>query len=494
MTLAIAVAPSALVFAGALFALVFDALGWRKTAVGAVVISCGAASGVGVWTGLSFDSRPVPDLPSLFATGGAFSNTAGIVYALAALSVLGGARRLAATDNGGQLASLTAFCAAAAGVLLAAVDLLALVVALEAVALSGYALVAGGRARRSDEAAMKYFIQGAVATGLLVYAVAILFGMYGGNLVLPEIGFSVDRLGGRAALTALALLLAAFAFKLGAFPFHSWAPDAYETAPPSMAGFLATGPKLAVLLSAFVVFPVMVFRGLAFAQPAALLFAALAVASILFGNLGGLKQLSYTRMLAYSGIAQVGYALVAFAALFGVPATDPRDAFPVLLFGVVYALAAVGAFLGAEAVRSADESWDGSVAGMAGLGRSRPALAAALTACLLSLTGIPLTAGFWGKFEVFASAVGGDWQSLAVIGVLGSVVSFGYYGSVIKAMYLDDSVARVREPADEADGTGSIDRLAEGTVMAAAIAVLVIGVVPFFTGLGLLERLLSLAM
>jgi NADH-quinone oxidoreductase subunit N len=268
-----------------------------------------------------------------------------------------------------------------------------------------------------------------------------------------------------AAIAAMVLILAAVSFKLAAFPFHSWAPDAYETASAPVAAFLASAPKLAALASGSVL-----LMGVFGTQWPRLvpLAAALAVASIVFGNLGALKQVSLRRMLAYSGIAQVGYALVAFA-------SGGRG--QLLIFGVTYTIAAAGAFIAAEAADGGPGA-DGSIASLAGLGATRPVVAASLAVCLLSLTGIPLTAGFWGKVAVFGSATtsGSPYWWLAIVGVLGSVVSFGYYGGVLRVVYLDTT-----------DTTGSTDttersRLPVTAAVMAAALVLALGVAPLFWG------------
>ena len=488
----LALAPTWVALAGVVLALTHDAFGRSRAALAVGAVSLAAAAALAGW--LAVTSEPIRVFGAL-AAGRGFSGVAAIVYALGALSLVAGMRGLSESGGGGQVSALTVLCAAAAALLPASVDLLVTIIALEAVALTGYALVSSARGRRSDEAAMKYFIQGAVATGLTVYALSVLYGLYGGHLFLPDLGAALAETGGRPALTAMALLLAAFAFKLGAFPFHSWAPDAYETASPSVAAFLATGPKVGALGAALLVFPSFVFGDAAFTPSALALFSALAVASIVFGNLTGLKQTSYARMLAYSGIAQVGYALVGFAALHGMAPENPRAATAVLVFAMAYGIAAAGAFLAAQAVRAAMPAWDGTIAGLAGLGAARPVLAASLAVCLLSLTGIPLTAGFWGKFLVFGDVVASQHAWLAVVGVLGSVVSFGYYGGTIRAVYLEDKPALLPVAVGAARAeAGQPDRLAEAVVVLIALVVLAIGIVPLFTDLAFLGRLLALPM
>ena len=482
--------PLWLALGGAVLALAADAFERPRVGVGAATLALVAAAGTAGWMAFALDPQPVF---GLFAVGRGFSGIPAVIYAVAAAALLGGAGALEDSRNAGQVAALTAFSASAAALLPTSLDLLVTVIALEAVALTAYGLVSSAGSRRSDEAAMKYFLQGAVATGLTVYALSVLFGLYGGQLYLPSLGQALAVSGGRPALTALALLLAAFAFKLGAFPFHSWAPDAYETAAPPTAAFIATAPKLGALAAAVMVFPGLVFGDPQFGESAVALFAALAIASVVFGNLVGLKQISYARMLAYSGIAQVGYALVGFAALHRLSSGGGGTSSGIVVLGAAYTVAAAGAFLGAQAIRAFMPDWDGTVAGLAGLGQGRPALAASLAVCLLSLTGIPLTAGFWGKFLVFGDAVASDMAWLAILGVMGSVVSFGYYGGVIHAMYLEDApvLLPVGVGAARAED-GRPDVLAEWVVAALALVVLAIGVVPLFTGLEFLGRFLSL--
>ncbi|MDO8915898.1 MAG: proton-conducting transporter membrane subunit, partial [Coriobacteriia bacterium] len=324
--------------------------------------------------------------------------------------------------------------------------------------------------------ATKYFVQGAVATGLLVLALAVLFALGGGSLdYAAVISGGADGFPRSAALLGFALLTCVLAFKAGAFPFHSWAPDAYETAERPVAALLASTPKVAVLAAVVYVFLPVQEAGAALSPAVpSMLFALLALASIVFGNLAALRQRSLTRMLAYSGIAQVGYALVGIAAGQG-SAT--------LVFAGLYGLAAAGAFLAAEAVSEGDPGWDGSIAGLAGLSRRRPALAAALAALMLSLTGIPLFGGFVGKLAVFAGAAGPlTW--LVVVGVVGSVVSFGYYGSVLRSVYL-------AEETETADPDGRTAGPATAVTICLAVLTVLFGLVPVVLKASWLSVLIS---
>jgi NADH-quinone oxidoreductase subunit N len=414
-----------------LLALLADAVAQPRRVLQVSIAGLAACAGLSAWAFTLGGTRLVADV---FAARGTVAAVTGVVCVLAALALLAGYERLSVRSQGGQIAALVVFATAGSVALLSAFDVALLAVALEIVALTGYALVSAARTPRSAEAAVKYVVQGAVAAALLAYGLAVLVGVYGAELgyrALSEVVATAS--GARPLLTAVTLLIAALAFKLGAFPFHSWAPDAYETADPVVAAFLSSVPKLAALVAtAALLLNVFASASAAWAP----VVATLAAASIVFGNLGALRQVSLRRMLAYSGIAQAGYALVGIVSM-------QIGAFPVVLFGVGYALAVSGAFLTAEAAGEG-EAWDGSISRLAGLGKRRPVLAASLAVCLLSLTGIPLTLGFWGKFLVFAGAAAGGSLWLAVLGVIGSVVSFGYYGGVLRAVYLDEPTG---EPA-----------------------------------------------
>lgn len=430
----------------------------------------------------------VPEIPDVSSVtqvfdviliGNGFSGYAFVIYFLGFLSVGTGLISVREASRVG-VAALIALGSVAGQVLVGAFDLAVLFVSLEAVALVGYALVAAGGTDRSDEAAARYFVQGAVATALTVYGLAVVVGLGGGGTGFSGMLDGLATLGPQAALLGTMLLLTSLAFKIGVFPFHSWAPDAYETAPPAAAAFLASGLKVAAL-GAFIfligrAFGPAVLSGLnpALADtlaPLTVIIAGISAASIIFGNLVALKQTSVSRMLGYSGIAQVGYALV------GISAVIPGAT----LFAATYAFGVACAFLSIEALQSAMPEWDGSVAGLAGAGRKHPVAAFALAVSMLSLTGIPLTAGFWGKALAFLGGLEAELLWLVIIGVVGSVVSFGYYGRVIRSLYIDAS-----QEAGESDGEESVAGSQSATVWPAVVAAIIIiafGTIPMVTGL-----------
>lgn len=472
-------APGLLVLVAALATVGADAVGsWRA----ARWISVGALAGAGalsLYTAASVDPRGVW---TLFVGGGGFAAVSGVVYLLAALSLVADAPRAVGDGAGrGQTAALVSVAAVGCAIVIGSSDLLVLVLGLEAVALAGCGLVSASRHDRADEAAMKYFVMGSVATGMLVYGTAVGVGLTGAT-GLMEVGLRLAGAGRPAmVVAALALTASALAVKSGAFPFHSWVPDAYETARPSAAAFLSSGPKIAALVAAFVVFRRTVF-GLTDATQLTIVFAALAAGSIVFGNLAALRQTSFARMLGYSAIAQTGYALVGVAA-------GPGGLAQFSVFVAGYAVAAVGAFATAQAMRSRRPEWDGSIGGLAGAGGEAPVVAAAVSVCLLSLTGIPLTFGFLGKLLVFGSAVQSGLVWLAVVGVLGSVVSFGYYGRVIRTMYFEEAPVDSRsEPGRDGVGVGRGPAIVVGIC---AAATLFVGVYPLFGGIVGLVRLFA---
>jgi len=450
--------------------------GWRSARGALHVAAALLVAAAALAAAAAFE--PIAPVFGMINAGGGFSALQAVCLALGAGALIAGATDLGARPHGGQVAALVAFSAVGSAALVGVRELVGLFVVLESVALLGYALVASARTRASDEAAMKYFVQGSVAAGLLVYGVGILVARAGG----PQIAL----LTGRASLVGVVFVACALAFKLGAFPFHSWVPDAYESAPAPVAAFLSAAPKLGAMVAL-----ASLFGGRGFAASFAGLpsvFAMLAVASVIFGNVAALRQSSFARLLGYSAVANAGYALIAMVS------RSPRAS--VALFATAYSIAALGSFAALQAVRELRPEWDGGVAGLAGLGRRSPVLAGSLAALMLSLTGIPLTVGFWGKLPLFLAAMRSTWHpalgglridgvTLAVIGVVGSVVSFGYYGRVLKAAFLD--------PETSAEDTPGKWGGALTVALLAATLVIVLGVLPFATGLiGPLGRALAL--
>ncbi len=480
--------PLALAMLGAVLSLAADAFDRDRLALAASALGLGLAA---VVAGIAAATVAPSAVWTVFRAGAGFSMAMGVVLGLGALSLIASVR--APRERSAAIGGLVAISAAALAALAATTDIIAMLLTLETAALAGYALVTLSHTARAQEAAMKYFVQGAVATAFFVFGLA--GAMASGALAFDggRLAFGPEILDVAAATTAIVLVLAAFAFKLSAFPFHSWAPDAYETAPPEAAAFLSSGVKVAALVAMYSVTASFMMQP-DLADRLRWLVAGTAAASIVFGNLAALAQRSYPRLLAYSGIAQVGYGLIALTVANGSAA---------LMFVSAYGCAAAGAFAAARAYGNLEPEWDGSIASMAGLSRRSPILAASLAVLLFSLTGIPPLFGFWGKFLVFLSAAtNSQWLWLVILGLLGSVVSFGYYGRVLRAVYFDDAPEQVGEgSAAVAEGssvpesassvhpaaTGAAGRAkldpATGVALALALVMALAGIVPLVAGL-----------
>jgi NADH-quinone oxidoreductase subunit N len=328
----------------------------------------------------------------------------------------------------GQLCGLLLLAVAGLMIMVSSTDWLVVFLGLEVLSVASYALTGLRRnSRESSEAAAKYFLMGSFAGAFFVFGLALVFGTTG------RMDFPGTLSGGPTAMAGLGLITAALFFKIAIVPFHMWAPDVYEGAPTPVTAFLTIAPKaagLAVLLRALA--PVM-GRGAA----GAAFLAAVSVAAVLtmfVANLSALRQKSVKRLLAYSAIAHSGYLLVAVVA---------GDGPSLVFYLIVYMFMNAGAFgvLAALSGAGVDRT---SLEDLSGLGRRHPWLAASLAVFLLSLAGIPPTAGFLGKFYIFSGAVREGHILLAVAAVLASLISVAYYLKVIVVMYMHDPETELR--------------------------------------------------
>ncbi|MDL2716612.1 MAG: NADH-quinone oxidoreductase subunit N [Acidobacteriota bacterium] len=356
-----------------------------------------------------------------------------------ALAVLGGAASLERDRrNQGEFYALLLFAAAGTIVMVRGVDLLVVFLGLELMSLSLYVLAAWYRdVPAATEAALKYFLMGALASAFLLYGIATLYGRLGTTRLTVLQGLSANSSFVPFDLllsVGLLAIVAALSFKIALVPFHGWAPDVYQGMTTPAVTFLSTAPKAAALIVLLRLLHALFPAGLT--EPWRPLLAILAALSILFGNIVALSQRDLKRMLAYSGIAQMGYAAIAVA-------TFTRDAFEgVLVFLAGYLVTNAAAFLTVAAL-SGGETEPRTLADFAGLGRRRPVAAGVLTLSMLSLAGIPPTVGFIGKFLVFRAAVDSGLVALALIGVLGSLVSVGYYLRVVYVVWMKEPVHEV---------------------------------------------------
>jgi proton-translocating NADH-quinone oxidoreductase chain N len=312
-------------------------------------------------------------------------------------------------------------------------DLILIYLAFELVSLSSYLLAAWHRrSPASNEAGVKYFIYGAAASAVMLYGLTLLYGA-GGSTSLTIIAHALmqpTEYHGLAlpVVLGLVMMMVGFGYKISMVPFHAWAPDVYQGAPTAFTAFLSVGPKAAGFALLFRVFYTL---APAVHVPWQVIFAVLAVVTMFAGNLLAIRQTDIKRMLAYSSIAHAGYLLIGFV----VGPDEPWGLTGVYVYLVAYLLMNLGVFAVAILRERQTGSTDITVQ-FGGLARSAPGLAALTAVLLLSLTGIPPTAGFLGKFYLFAAAVHSrQWAWLAFIGIINSVISLYYYMNIARAMY-----------------------------------------------------------
>ena len=317
-------------------------------------------------------------------------------------------------------------------------DLITIFVALELSSIPQYVLAGWGKDERSSEAGLKYLLVGAIASSLLLYGMALLYG-FTGTTLLSGIADSIAAGGesNRALLVvAISLVIAGFGFKMAIVPFQMWVPDVYQGAPTPVAAFLSVGSKAA----AFAVVTRIFFEALDaqfLSDDWANVFAALAAVSMTLGNVMAVVQTDIKRMLGYSSIAQAGTFMIGLAAI-AVPGEHfTLGASAVLFYVAAYAFTNLGAFMAVIAISQRIGS--DKIADYAGMWKRSPVLAAALAFCLISLTGIPPTVGFWGKLYIFNAGMRADLAWLVIVGVLNSIVAGYYYLSVARQMFLGDA-------------------------------------------------------
>jgi NADH-quinone oxidoreductase subunit N len=339
-------------------------------------------------------------------------------------------------------------------------DLLMVYLSVEMVSLVSYVLTSFRRAnRKANEAALKYVIYGGVASGVMLYGMSILYGLFATTRITGEGGigsqlgdvtvrlFQAHAFGGQPAaqlalVVAVIFVLAGIGYKIASVPFHMWCPDVYEGAPTPFTAFLSVGPKAAGFAVAirffFAAFERQVAGGgyvAATDLPWPAIIGIISAITMTLGNLTAVVQTNVKRMLAYSSIAHAGYLLM------GLAAASTAGVQSILVYLIVYVLMNVGAFLVVIAVSRVTGGEE--ISDFRGLSKKAPIAALALAIFLFSLTGIPPFAGFAGKYLIFAAVVqkGGFWNVLlAVIGVVNSAISLFYYAKIIKAMYLEGAI------------------------------------------------------
>jgi NADH-quinone oxidoreductase subunit N len=371
-----------------------------------------------------------------------------IVFLLSALlSILLSTRYLDIEGvQSGEYYSLMFFSVVGMMFMASAADLITVFVGLELMAISIYILVGYLRGnRKSNEAAMKYFLLGAFSTGIFVYAISLVYGVTG-TTNLYAIGAVIQAQGSvsRMLLLAMVLLTVALGFKVAAVPFHTWVPDAYEGAPTAITAFISTASKAAAF-AVFIRIYVVAFQGLR--DRWTLLLVVMSVASMTLGNITALLQDNMKRMLAYSSIAHAGYVLMGLIAMSRPDAgAQEWGEMSMIFYLMTYTFINIGAFAMVVMLRRENLAGD-RVVDFSGLQQRSPLAAFSMLVFMLSLAGIPATAGFIGKYYLFSAAMKAHFGWLAVVMVLNSVVSAFYYLRVVVMMYMRAPVDSVRYAA-----------------------------------------------
>jgi NADH-quinone oxidoreductase subunit N len=316
-------------------------------------------------------------------------------------------------------------------VLVSAADLIALYLGLELMSLSLYVLAASNRESvRSSEAALKYFVLGALSSGMLLYGASLVYG-FTGTVSFAGIA-AVAKEGNIGLIFGLVFVFAGLCFKVSAVPFHMWTPDVYEGAPTPVTAFFASAPKVAAI-AVFVRVAVGAFPGILGEWQQILVF--VAIASMALGSFAAIGQRNFKRLMAYSSIGHMGFALI------GLAAGTPEGVQGVLVYMGIYLTMTLGTFAVILAMRRGDAMVE-DIGDLSGLARTNPALAFFLGVMLFSLAGIPPLAGFFAKYFVFLAAIKAGLYVLAVIGVVTSVVGAYYYLAIVKIMYFDEPTPR----------------------------------------------------
>ncbi len=428
------------VLAGALWGDKFNGLSFRFGAVSLLIAA--------IWVALAPEGAVA--FGGLIATGPFVNFAKFVAYLSAAIALMmadgflgrHGLKRY-------EYSLLIIFASVGIGVMLSSANLMTLYLGVETLSLSSYVLASFHRdSQRSAEAGLKYFVLGALASGLLLYGMSLVYGFAGGTSY-AEIASAEPGIG---LLFGMVLMITGLAFKVSAAPMHVWTPDVYEGAPSPVVAFFATAPKMASM----VVFAVILY--VAFPQPEAfknwqLIISIIAIASMLVGAFGALLQTNLKRLLGYSSIANMGYALVAIAA------GAEYGAQALLIFMSAYVVASIGLFGGVLSMHREGGMVE-SISELSGLARYRPAFAMALSVLIISVAGFPLAFGFLGKLAIFEAALNAGLIPLIIVLVISSVIAFGYYLRLILVIWVNEPTA----PFEKVDGWVT------GTVFMAALA------------------------
>ena len=416
--------PEAILAASALVLLIYGAFSPRSTlavnAGGALALVLAAAAAAFGKQGIAFHGAFVADNASAFAK-------VAIYLASAVALPMAGRWFEKRGEAKFEFPVLVILAALGMGMMVSAGDLIALYIGIELQSLALYVLAAFRRDdAKGSEAGLKYFVLGALSSGMLLYGASLIYA-FAGSTRFHDISMSVHAGAGHGVLFGLVFLLCGLAFKVSAAPFHMWTPDVYEGAPTPVVGFFAAAPKLAAM--------VLTARVLVDAFPGATgqwrqVVVALGLISAFWGAYAGLAQTNLKRLWAYSSIANVGYALI------GLAAGTQAGVQSMLMFMVLYMVDVTGFFACLTALERDGKPME-TLSDMAGLIKTRPGIALAMTAFSLSALGLPPFSGFWAKFYVFKAAIGSGLGWVAAVALVFSVVGAFYYLRLIKTMWFD---------------------------------------------------------
>jgi NADH-quinone oxidoreductase subunit N len=404
-------------------------IGWASVLVllGAAVVAATQPLGSAFAGGLIFDQ------------GAAFAKVA--IYVASAVCIPLGQRWFERRGvNNFEFPILILIAALGMGMMASSGDLISLYVGVELHSLALYVLAAMHRDdAKASEAGLKYFVLGALSSGLLLYGASLIYG-FTGSTVYADIAQSVQHGAGTGVLFGLVFLICGLAFKVSAAPFHMWTPDVYEGAPTPVVAFFAAAPKLA----AMVLFARALGQGFAgAAHQWQEVLVAIGLISVAVGAFAGLAQKNLKRLWAYSSIANVGYAIL------GLASGDAQGVQAMLVFMVLYMVDVTGFFACLAALSRQGRSME-TIDDMAGLIKEQPGIALAMTAFSLSALGLPPFSGFWAKVYVFKAAIDAGLGLAAVAGLVGSVVAAFYYLRLIKVMWFDGTAGATDKPPIEA--------------------------------------------
>jgi NADH-quinone oxidoreductase subunit N len=427
-----------------------------------------AAFAAALWAAVVAYANPGPAFQSMLIVDGFATFFRVLVIVVGLLTVLCSTQYLRGERaEGGEFHALLLFSVVGQCLMATANELMMIFIGLEISSIATYILAGYLRDdKRNNESALKYFLLGSFATAFLLYGVAWIYGVTGStNLIEIRRVISTKEIAPSIALvgTAAGLMFVGFAFKVSAAPFQVWAPDVYQGAPAPVAAFMSAGPKAA----AFAVFIRVYMTAFESISPRwePILWAS-ALLTMIVGNFAALTQTNIKRLLAYSSIAHAGYVMVA------ITAHSEVGTAAAMFYLASYAFMNIGAFAVVTHFARQGERFV-AIEDMAGLAYRQPAMAALLTVFLLSLIGVPLTGGFFGKFYVFKAALDANLIWLTVLGLLNSAVAAYYYLRIIVVMYM-------QEPTTASDGLHAPGAGIKAALWTSAIATVILGVFPGF--------------